>query len=306
MVLHRIVYVLSLIAAVVFFLAYKLWFGWFVLILLLALPLLSLLLSLPAMLNAQLDSAIFTPVTVGGSARLALTCGKFPTLPWKCKMLVSQPLTGGSWLMREGDSFPTDHCGALLCHIRKLKVYDCLGLFSRTLRYRDPIRIFVHPAPVAVPVPRRTENSAISWKPKWGGGFSENHELRLYQPGDSLRQIHWKLSAKTGELIFRQPMDPVRQHLLVWLDLSGSPQTVDRKLGKLLWLSRYLLSRRLPFRIQALAGDGAHVWSVTDAAGFTVAFGELLCLPYSTEKTAAQPPSSAEWQYRIGGDDREA
>lgn len=297
---------LSLAAAVLFFMAYKLWFSWFVLILLLVLPLLSLLASLPALRCAKLDGSVFSRVPVGACVSLELTCGKFPVLPWRCKMLVSQPLAGGNWLLREGDSFPTENCGALLCTIQKLKVYDYLGLFSRTLRYSVPLRVFVHPATVPVPVPRRTENSAIAWKPKWGGGFSENHELRLYQPGDSLRQIHWKLSAKTGELIFRQPMDPVRNHLLIWLDLSGSPQTLDRKLGKLLWLGRFLSRQKMPFRIQALAGDGAHVWSVSDAAGFAVAFDELLCLPFSAERSAAQPPSSTEWQYYIGGDDREA
>ena len=46
MVLRRIIYSLSVLAAIIFFHAYRLWFAWFVLVVLLCLPVLSLLLSI--------------------------------------------------------------------------------------------------------------------------------------------------------------------------------------------------------------------------------------------------------------------
>ena len=51
---------------------------------------------------------------------------------------------------------------------------------------------------------------ARAWKPKSGGVCRRNHELRLYRPGDSLNQVHWKLTAKTGKWMIRQPMEPQR------------------------------------------------------------------------------------------------
>lgn len=302
MALRRIIYLLSLVGAVVFFWAYRLWFAWFALMVLVCLPIFSLLLSLPAMIRAKLDTSVFRHMPMGTPARLNLFTGKLPALPWRCKLLAQQPLTGETRILRANDAFPTDHSGAWICTVRKAKVYDYLGLFSRTLRHDPQYRLYVQPDPVTSVPPSRNLFSALSWRPKRGGGFAENHELRLYRPGDNVRQIHWKLSAKTGELILRQPMEPVQGQLLLRLDLSGSRSTLDKKLGKLLWLGRYLLRQKMAFRIQALTGNGAISWTVTDAASFTAAFDELLCCPATTEKFSPVLSGSTEWQYYIGGD----
>jgi len=298
-------YSLSVLAAIICFHSYCLWFAWFVLVVLLCLPVLSLLLSLPAMYRAKLDTSVFQHVSMNTNIRLHLTCGKAPTPPWRCKLLVQRPLSGEKQVLRAGDAFPTLHAGALHCTVQKLKVYDYLGQFCRTLRRHPPYTVYVMPYPVASRPPVRKPDSALAWKPKWGGGLSENHELRLYRPGDNVQQIHWKLSAKTGKLIFRQPMEPVRGQFLLRLDLSGSHQELDRKLGKLLWLGQYLLKENMDFRINALTGSGAQVWPVTDKVSFHAAFDALLSAPSTLEKIPAILPDGNEWQYYIGGDGNE-
>lgn len=297
----RIVYLLSLAAALGFFIAYKLWFGWFVLVVLLCLPVLSLLLSLPAMLRAKLNTDIFQQATVGSALNLNVQCGILPTPPWRCKILVRRPLTGEKWMIGPGDNLPTAHCGMLHCSVQKLKVYDYLGLFSKTIRHRETYLVPVYPLPQPSPMPIKPQLSSLSWRPKWGGGFAENHELRLYRPGDNIRQIHWKLSAKTGELIFRQPMVPVHSQLLVRLDLSGDQDTLDKKLGKLLHLGPRLLQSDIHFQIQALTANGVQCWVVTDASAFRQAFNELLSCPGTNDRLPPQLPGSGEWQYYIGG-----
>lgn len=47
--------------------------------------------------------------------------------------------------------------------------------------------------------------------------------VREYQPGDSVRQIHWKISAHRNELFVRQPEQTAQQTMTVLLLLETSP-----------------------------------------------------------------------------------
>ena len=44
------------------------------------------------------------------------------------------------------------------------------------------------------------------------------HQLREYIPGDDLRRIHWRSTAKTGNLVVKQMVDTTRPELVVVLD----------------------------------------------------------------------------------------
>ena len=148
--------------------------------------------------------------------------------------------------------------------------------------------------------PQRMEIN--SWVPKPGGGFSENHEHRLYRPGDSLNQLHWKLSAKVGDLILREPMEPVQGAVLLTLSLRGTPQELDRKLGRLAYTGDYLLERELDFEIRALTGAGVLASHVDSKTALTKAIDRLLCTPLAAQTDAWDDGKDASWQYHIGGD----
>ena len=160
------------------------------------------------------------------------------------------------------------------------------------------------------PIPDRLfglENAQTkAWKPKRGGGFAENHELRLYRPGDSVQQIHWKLSAKTGSLMLREPMLPVQRRLLVRLDLKGSGETLDKKLGKLLWIGQQLLQKGLHFEIQALTGEGVEEWTVSEEKTLENAVDALLSKSQAVSGSLQEKSQIADWQVFLGGDGNEA
>ena len=46
------------------------------------------------------------------------------------------------------------------------------------------------------------------------------HAIREYTPGDSRRQIHWKSTAKTGQLMVRQFEESRRSRMAVVLSLA--------------------------------------------------------------------------------------
>lgn len=300
---RRIGYLLAWGSCVVFFYAYRLWFSWFLLILMLALPVFSLLCSLPAMLTAKLELEASAPVIVGTRRVLRLRCeSRFPVAAWRCRIRVERPLTGESWTLKNGELLPTDHCGELRCTVVKGKVYDYLGLFALPVQRPEPVRVTVRPAPAAMgAMPAMKRQAHRAWRPKQGGGFAENHELRLYRPGDSIRQIHWKLSAKTGRMILREPMEPVRGRVLLRLDLRGTPGELDRLLGRLLWLGGNLLDMDVHFEIHGLSASGFECWRVTSGAELLLALDALLSREQALEGSVRDRPERASWQYDIGG-----
>lgn len=305
MVLRRIGYTAALLGAVVFYWAYREWLSWLFLLLLLLLPLFSLLVSLPAMLSCR--GQIQCPEAVEQGAKVALQWqgqSLFPLPRLTGRMGVKNALCGTKTALRSGDLLPTGHCGLLHITLRRPRCHDYLGLFSLPIRGSAQKNVLVRPVAQAPgEIPDLSRFQVTAWRPKAGGGFSENHELRLYRPGDNLRQVHWKLSAKTGKLITREAMEPVRNSMLLTLSLSGSPQQLDNKLGRLLWMSRHLLHRELPHKIACHTGGGTMLLDITCPEDLSRAVDSLLRSQCAAAEEATFP--TAFWRYHIGGDAHE-
>ncbi|MDL9979148.1 DUF58 domain-containing protein [Microbacterium sp. ASV49] len=99
---------------------------------------------------------------------------------------------------------------------------DPVGLVRREREWDEMHELYVHPRTVAVPATsaglvrdlegsasRRLVDSDISF-----------HAIREYVPGDARRQIHWKSTAKTGQLMVRQFEESLRSRLAVVLSLA--------------------------------------------------------------------------------------
>lgn len=221
----------------------------------------------------------------------------------RCKFRVTKPITGEYWILKPGDLLPTAHCGGLIAEPYRARVFDQLGLFSMKIRKSSSKVFLVMPNEASMDIPPDlTRYLARAWKPKFGGGFAENHEMRLYRPGDNLNQVHWKLSAKTGKLILREPMEPQRGLMLLTLDIRGTGHQQDRKFGRLLWLGRYLLEKGFSFEIRALSGRGLEVCPVSDSRQLHRALENLLCAPPAEEGSILDQSFAASWQFYLGGD----
>lgn len=94
---------------------------------------------------------------------------------------------------------------------------DALGLMRRTIRWTDPIELFVHPqtvalAPSAAGLVRDLEGQVTKKITDTDLSF---HALRPYQPGDDARYVHWRSSARTGTLMIRQFEETRRSQLTI-------------------------------------------------------------------------------------------
>ena len=299
------VYLMALLGCLVFYLAYQQWVSWLLLMGVLFLPIVSLLFSIPAIALAKVTREMPPVVTVGTVLHMRVVVrSKLPIPPWQVQVQAYHTLTGENKLLYTGDDCPTDHCGAINCRVRHVRVYDYMGMFRVRLRRPGDFRVIVRPRTLAPAVePDLSQMLVTAWRPKVGGGFAENHELRLYRPGDSLQQIHWKLTAKTGKLILREPMIPDKNRMMLWLSLSGDPAQIDRKLGRLLWFSGYLHRHGLAHDILAYTGEGKHIWHISDQRTLRLAVDALLChSPYTSNETPILT-ESVNWSYYIGGEE---
>lgn len=90
----------------------------------------------------------------------------------------------------------------------RVKGTDALGLIVRERTYKtDPVELTVYPAPIPVQV-------EITPTAGWGasdldsgrkrGSGLEPRSIREYSPGDPIRYIHWKSSAKSSQLMVKE------------------------------------------------------------------------------------------------------
>ena len=305
---RRVLYLLTLGGCMAFYMMYRMWLSGLALTAVLALPWFSLLVSLPAMVSTTMELEHPGTVSMGEEAvvKLDARC-RLPGPPCRGRLEIRSTMTGEEWDDKRNSILPTDHCGQLEILVRGCWVYDYLGLFRIPLRKKPQGKVLVRPKPVPLDNPPDLTRFMIrSWRPKRGGGFGENHELRLYRPGDNLQQIHWKLTAKTGKLILRETVEPERGLMLIKLELVGEEETLDRKLGQLLWLSRYLLANDLHHEIRALTGAGLRCFPVKAEPDLSRAVDQLLACPCAREGAVQSRDMAAAWEYMIGGGPDEA
>lgn len=96
---------------------------------------------------------------------------------------------------------------------------DQLGLLRRTVKWTDPVDLFVHPltvrlAPSAAGLVRDLEGQVSK---KITNNDISFHALRNYVPGDDRRYVHWRTSARTGQLMVRQFEETRRSQLTILL-----------------------------------------------------------------------------------------
>ncbi|WP_068782740.1 DUF58 domain-containing protein [Paenibacillus phocaensis] len=86
---------------------------------------------------------------------------------------------------------------------------DSFGWFRRSRRAVASEVVVIHPLPLAADPPemeeRGEQEGGGAWRPQLVMSSPAPGRLRPYTPGDPLRRIHWKYSAKKGELLSRIP-----------------------------------------------------------------------------------------------------
>lgn len=311
MAFNRVLYLTLLAGSVAFYFASGVWVSWLLVLLLLLLPPLSLLVCLPAMLHCRLE--VFLPRTVelgeDAALRLHLSANRFLPLPEVQVRLNlrtrdrEKDIRYLSRLTRTSGvlAVPTDFCGFLAPEFHRGRVYDALGLFWLPLRTPKPEPLAIlPPALIPTPLPRLELALQTRSRPKPGGGSAELHDHRAYRPGDPVRDIHWKLSLKTDSLIVREPLDPVRQRIVLALRTPRGTQARAVGLGNLRWLSGWLLDKGIDHELVWMQGRELRGREVRTPEELLEALRSACLAPEDSDPLPLPLPIKADWVCPVG------
>lgn len=258
------IYLLLLITAFVFNIFYFGWFSWFLLVLTITIPLVSLIVSLPFMIGSAVNGVlVFTHdsmkigddfyVGITGKKGRAVFCPRvkiklnvkndFCRKSERLKIIYSGTLKKPFYT--KCNSF-SKHCGSVNITSKYAKIYDMTGIFFIPIKLDCNINCYVMPKTKKPSVlPDSSKISILGYKPK-NGGFSDYYELRQYQSGDSLKNIHWKLSSKYDDLIVREPSTPIYRQFYVRLLFTQNADINDDILARFMYVCNYLNKNGAP------------------------------------------------------------
>ncbi|MFJ6651277.1 DUF58 domain-containing protein [Microbacterium sp. NPDC091313] len=99
---------------------------------------------------------------------------------------------------------------------------DPVGLLRREHAFPDVHELYVHPRTVLLPSTSAGLIRDLEGNPtrRLVDADMSFHAIREYTPGDSWRQVHWKSTAKTGQLMVRQYEESRRSRMAVVLAVA--------------------------------------------------------------------------------------
>ena len=166
-----------------------------------------------------LSARLITPLPIAPlSLRVALPSGQTR------EFLLPTRLFGTT----ESDNrFPCPHVGVWPLGVVQLRIGDCFGLFSLQPRVREPlIAVTVLPNPRAVsPLPTSPGEGESTAAHRAQADRTTPEDTRLWQEGDEMKRVHWKLSMRRQQLMVHTYETPQRPDALVLVDLAPPPQT---------------------------------------------------------------------------------
>jgi len=111
--------------------------------------------------------------------------------------------------------------GTYMIGIKDVTFYDFLGLFQFKLSTKKLHQLLITPRIIAIAdlsLNTATSDEGSSKNYLKGEDYSNIAELRAFELSDSYRQIHWKVSARKGELISKTFHEEKRQAAVFFID----------------------------------------------------------------------------------------
>ena len=263
------IYLTALLSTFIFFLFYKMWVSWYCLIALLVIPVLALIVTIVASQTVRfyVDSPAATIRGKPAFIKLKIEGIASPFSFYKIKLFSTDHMSGDTdkkviVICDNGVTkipLDTTHCGAYSYKLTKLKIYDLLGFFHFNLTINKDIELLVRPTP-EMPgyMPDMFGFKAKSLR-KSSKPNSEIYDIRDYQPGDPVKTIHWKMSAKKDKFLVKEPLEEYGGYSRVILKMTDDRDELDLHLGQILFTSKFFLDHEVSHIIRVIPPDSREV-----------------------------------------------
>jgi uncharacterized protein (DUF58 family) len=165
-----------------------------------------------------------------------------------------------------------------------VRVGDPFGLVELTRAFRTTTPLVVTPRVVrlpGIPLTGSLTGSGDQRPRAFAGGSAEDVTVRDYRRGDDLRRVHWRSSARVGQLMVRREEQPWQTRATVFLDNragahrgEGSASSLETAVVVAASVAAHLTSRGYAVRLVTASGeDPATSWQRDEA---DVSAGRLL------------------------------
>ena len=171
----------------------------------------------------------------------------------------------------------SDYCGRIDLKVEECRVYDWFDFTYLKKKVSTNGFVYVYPDESNTTLKEiddlLSEGEELTYKHVVGNDVSEVLQIREYAQGDSIKNIHWNLSAKTEGNLFVKELDTPNDNSIMVLfdyDESANRETNDNIIQKVCDVSRILLAENLGhtvYRMDTLkdqVADEQHVSAVED------------------------------------------
>lgn len=181
------------------------------------------------------------------------------------------PLTRQIWLgalssLTEEVPFEASYWGRYTVGLEAIRLSCPLGLFVLTLNlnklaYHKPLRLLIYPRtlmPKTMDLPVQLIEGQNQQRGHTVQHSAQIDHMRRYVRGDSLRRVHWKLTARTRKVLVKVYEDSSKPRLLLVIDCRRHDMTgldairvEDGMIESAAAVANYTLSHGLPLRMVA-------------------------------------------------------
>ncbi len=197
--------------------------------------------------------------------------------------------------------FSVSCCGKIRFRLAEMKLYDPLSLFSFSISCKDAFSLLVlPPADVSPTLPTLLDTIIFEPGERFsqhckGDDPSEIFSVDTYAEGDPLSRVHWKLTAKNDAMMIKQFSLPLHDKLVLFADYRrcGSDMISSMRLHHVLSLcvsmSQQLLREQKPHYLwwQPMEAESSDTFLVNTPEQLAFSLREMLSsVPY-LQNTAA-------------------
>ncbi|MBQ8118892.1 MAG: DUF58 domain-containing protein [Lachnospiraceae bacterium] len=173
------------------------------------------------------------------------------------------------------------YAGRIETRILAFAVYDLFHLFCLTGCAVKDSGVVAYPT--QIPAPDDEIYSCVDGFPREdeskqrGTEYNPDYEIREYIPGDELKNIHWKLTAKQNKLMVRERLKSGKQKVSLVLPLTDAKQENDELMDALAYLGQLFLEKEYPVQLYWTgAGNDLQSRYIAEQGELEAAIGQIL------------------------------
>lgn len=129
----------------------------------------------------------------------------------------------------------TSYIGKVSFKVQKIKIYDILGLSYLDFSCSDDVTVTIRPIKSDIDdnvrigiIDSIIDNNDETIK---GNDIADSFDIREYVPGDRIKDVHWKLSAKKDELLVKERSKTSENKAILFIDSSSGKKVCEEILS---------------------------------------------------------------------------